>query len=125
MTSKIEEGVLSFEAFKQVYVSQVGSGTNFGDIKLLRPGDIDALAAALKRARVASGMCRIAFDHRVQKLGINLVDFGVWGTLGRPLRLVRGMAYTQRANSFLTAIAAICLTYINIFYKRNYQTVCQ
>jgi hypothetical protein len=30
--SKIEEGVLSFEAFKQVYVSQVGSGTNFGDI---------------------------------------------------------------------------------------------
>jgi hypothetical protein len=32
MTSKIEEGVLSFEAFKQVYISQVGSGTNFGDI---------------------------------------------------------------------------------------------
>jgi len=50
------------------------------EIKLIRPGDIDALAAALKRARVASGMCRIAFDHRVQKLGINLVDFGVWGT---------------------------------------------
>jgi len=31
-SSKIEKGVLSFEAFKQAYVSQVGSGTNFGDI---------------------------------------------------------------------------------------------
>jgi len=34
--SKIEEGVLSYEAFKQVYVSQVGSGTNFGDIAWIR-----------------------------------------------------------------------------------------
>jgi hypothetical protein len=34
-SSKIEKGVLSFEAFKQAYVSQVGSGTNFGDIFIL------------------------------------------------------------------------------------------
>lgn len=54
--------------------------TLLSEIKLLRPGDIEALAAALKRAHVASGLCRIAFDHRVKKLGLNLVDFSVCGT---------------------------------------------
>ena len=41
-----------------------------------------ALAEALSRAQAQSGLNRIAFDHEARSLGVNVVNFKVYGSEG-------------------------------------------